>query len=126
MKLEKFQIYLFVILVFLFVGCGGEPDKYSIKMEPEKGSTEWYLTFLGSGQDTTPSLKKGTMVFAFPPSAEGLKVTLNPADSKECFTLKASNETNGQSTSMRGCGPIAYMTAKPDEKLRVMAFFMQM
>ena len=121
MKLEKFQIYLFVILIFLFVGCGGEPDKYTIKMEPEKESTEWNLTFLGSGQDSTPSLKKGTMVLDFPSSAEGVRVTLHPADSKECFKFTGINETTGQSQSMRGCGPFVTITGKPDEEYRIMA-----
>jgi len=121
MKLEKLQFYLLIMLLFLFVGCGGEPDKYEIKVEV-KDNTEWNLTFVEDGQDMTTSLKKGTIYFNLPTSKgffsslrQGAKITLNPADSKECVTLTAKNMSIGKSGSQRACGPFLQMGVEPME-----------
>ena len=120
MKPDKFLIYLLLIL-FLFVGCQDEPDKYTLKVEVEDEDTEWNLTLLGPDQDMTPTLEMGTMVLDLPPSM-GAQVTLNPFDSNECFTFKIINENTGASQSMRGCGPLVKISAKPNKnkKIRMM------
>ena len=124
MKLEKLQFYLLIMLLFLFVGCGGEPDKYTIKVEVEDESTEWYLTLGEYGQDSTPFLNEGTMVFDLPTSkgffSSGLPVaasiTLKPVDSKKCFIMTVKNESTGQSQIKRGCGPFLRLGTKPNKK----------
>jgi len=121
MKLEKLQFYLFIISLFLFVGCGGEPDKYEIKVEV-KDNMEWNLTFVEDGQDMTTSLKKGTIYFNLPPPEgffsslpQAANITLNPADCKECVTLTAKNLSTGKSGSQRACGPFLKIGVIPRE-----------
>jgi len=120
MKLEKLQFYLLIMLLFLFIGCGGEPDKYTIKVEVENENTEWYLTL---GEEKTPSLMKGTMVLDLPTSKGffsslpmAAKVTLNPADSNGCVKFTVTNESAGSSASTRGCGTFLKIGVKPTKE----------
>ena len=130
MKPQKFQFYLLIILLFLFVGCGGEPDQYTIKVEVENKNTEWNFNLVEDGRDMTPSLKKGTMVLDLPPSkgffSSGLpheaKVSLYPTGSKACLKVIVTNKTNMKNWSIRGCG-FEYVVLKPKKDL--VAFMMQ-
>ena len=121
MKLEKLKFYLFIILLFLFVGCGGEPDQYTIKVEVENENTEWNFNLVEDGRDMTPSLKKGTLILDLPPSKVSpdfphrAKVTLKPADSKACLTVTVTNKTTMQGGSMRGCG-FEYVVLEPNKE----------
>jgi len=111
----------------LFVGCGGEPDKFTLKVEVKDGNTEWYLTL---GEETTPSVMKGTMVLDLPTSKGffssglpvGAKVTLKPVDSKECFIMTVKNESTGQSQIKRGCGPFLRLGTKPNKEYPLATF----